>query len=88
MGLGLKIFLSIVTGLAVIIVLGQMVKSGHGFKGLFLTAIQGVIAIFAVNTAGLVTGVTVAVNWYTLGFGMLLGTPGVVSLLVMNTVFK
>jgi hypothetical protein len=87
MGLGLKILVGTVFALAVIVILGSMMKSRHGLKGFILTALQGIIAIFAVNTAGLVTGVTIAVNWYTLGFGMLCGTPAVVALLIMDTMF-
>lgn len=87
MGLGLKIFLGVVISAAVIVILGTMIKSKHGLRGFILTALQGIIAIFAVNTAGLITGVTIAVNWYTLGFGMLCGTPAVVAMLVMGTIF-
>lgn len=87
MGLGLKIFVGTVFILAAIVIIGALLKSKHGLRGFILTALQGIIAIFAVNTAGLITGVTIAVNWYTLGFGMIFGTPAVVALLIMGTIF-
>ncbi len=73
---------------AVLTVFIAMLKTGHFFKALFLTCLQGVAAVFAVNAVGLLTGVTLAVNWYTLSTGAVFGTPGVISLLLLDVIFS
>lgn len=65
-------------------VLGWMIKSEKGGKCFILSAFQGVAAMFAVNIAGLVTGVTLSVNWYTILTSALMGIPGVIGMLTLN----
>ena len=60
-------------------VLWWMIKSEKGATCFAVSALQGLAAVFAVNLAGLVTGITLAVNWYTLGTAVLHGLPGVVT---------
>ncbi|MCR5485221.1 MAG: pro-sigmaK processing inhibitor BofA family protein [Clostridiales bacterium] len=72
--------------LSALVVLTAMVRSRSFFKTLFLSVIQGTAAIFAVNAAGLLTGVTMPVNWYTLGFGAVFGAPGVISMLISEII--
>ena len=58
---------------------------------LFVTAntvIASAAALFAVNIAGLATGIQLSVNRWSLGAGALLGVPGVISMLVLDIVFK
>lgn len=68
--------------------LAVMLKRKCLFKGLFSSVFQGVAALYAVKLLGLVTGVSVAVNWYTLGAAAILGSPGVALLLAAQTVFR
>lgn len=65
-------------------VLWWMIKSEKGAACFAVSALQGLAAVFAVNLAGLVTGITLAVNWYTLGTAVLLGLPGVITALGLN----
>ena len=65
-------------------VLWWMIKSEKGAICFAVSALQGLAAVFAVNLAGLVTGITLAVNWYTLGTAVLLGLPGVITALGLN----
>ena len=65
-------------------VLWWMIKSEKGATCFAVSALQGLAAVFAVNLAGLVTGITLAVNWYTLGTAVLLGLPGVITALWLN----
>ena len=65
-------------------VLWWMIKSATGATCFAVSALQGLAAVFAVNLAGLVTGITLAVNWYTLGTAVLLGLPGVITALGLN----
>lgn len=69
-------------------VLWWMIKSEKGATSFALSAFQGIAALFAVNLVGMVTGVTVAVNWYTLGAFTILGLPGVVGALLLNFIFR
>lgn len=63
-----------------------VVKSEMGATSFFLSALQGVAALFAVNLTGMMTGVTIAVNWYTVVSYIVLGLPGVIGTLVIDTV--
>lgn len=65
-------------------VLWWMIKSEKGATCFAVSALQGLAAVFAVNLTGLVTGITLAVNWYTLGTAVLLGLPGVITALGLN----
>ncbi len=68
-------------------VLWWMIKSEYGATSFILSALGGIGALFAVNLTGMITGVTVAVNWYTLGAFTVLGLPGVVGTLILNLLF-
>lgn len=65
-------------------VLWWMVKSEKGATSFALSALQGIAAMFAVNLTGLITGVTIAVNWYTIATYIVLGMPGVIGTLILN----
>lgn len=84
----LKTVCCIVAAIAGLTIIISMFKSKHFIKAIFMTAIQGIIALFAVNITGLITGVVTAINWYTIGISVIGGTPGVVMLLLMNVVLK
>lgn len=64
------------------------VKSGHFFKSLISTVFQGLASLLAVNVIGLLTGVTVALNWYTIAFSCVFGTPACIALLFLDTLFR
>ncbi len=73
---------------SVLAILISMIRSKHFFKALILTALHGVAAICAVNVLGLFTGVSVNLNQYTVGASLICGTPGVIGLLLIDTIFK
>lgn len=64
-----------------------VVKSERGATSFFLSAVQGLAALFAVNLTGMLTGVTIAVNWYTALSYIVLGLPGVIGTLTLNLIF-
>ena len=76
-----------VLALAALIVLIAFVRSGRFFGAAAGSVVQGVASLLAVNVAGMLTGVTVAVNPVTLGTVSLLGVPGTIGLLLLNTIF-
>lgn len=63
-----------------------MFRKGAFFKSIFLSAFQGLAALLAVNALGLLTGVTLAVNWYTILACVCLGIPASISMLVLNII--
>lgn len=65
-----------------------VVKSEKGASSFALSSLQGLAALFAVNLTGMITGVTIAVNWYTVISYIVLGLPGVIGTLAMNMIFK
>ncbi len=78
---GVFIALAAICGVSVI---WWMIKSEHGASSFAISALQGIAAIFAVNLTGIVTGISLAVNWYTLTACVLLGLPGVITALGLN----
>lgn len=78
----------VVLALAALAVLIAFVRSGRFFGAAVGSAVQGVASLFAVNVAGMLTGVTVAVNPVTLTAVSLLGVPGTIGLLLLDAIFK
>lgn len=68
-------------------VLWWMVKSEKGATCFAISAFQGIASLFAVNLVGMVTGISLAVNWYTIGAFAVLGLPGVCTALILNLFF-
>ncbi|MBQ8503041.1 MAG: pro-sigmaK processing inhibitor BofA family protein [Clostridia bacterium] len=79
-----NIFIIAVCVVAAIIVLWIFKKSEHFYKSLFLSAVSGVGGLFFVNIISALTGVSLAVNPFTIGFSALSGLSGVIALLVCN----
>ncbi len=79
------IIFAVICGITLFIV---MIKRKCLFKGIFASIFQGVAALYAVKLLGLLTGVTVAVNWYTLGTAAVLGSPGVALILAAQAMFR
>ena len=52
-----------------------------------VSAVSGVAALGAVNMLAPVTGVGLALNWFTSFMAVVLGAPGVVCLLMLRLVF-
>ena len=77
-----------VLALAALAVLIAFVRSGRFLGAAVGSVVQGVASLFAVNVAGMLTGVTVAVNPVTLTAVSLLGVPGTIGLLLLDVLFK
>lgn len=76
---------AVLSGLCILLWIFKSPKGGRSF---FLSALQGIAALFAVNLSGMITGVSVALNYWTAGVSAVLGLPGVISLLIMKMIFK
>ena len=79
------IYVIIILGFA--IVLFTTLKNGHFIKNTFHSALTGILSVLSVNVVGLLTGVTIAVNWYTLLFTAVLGIPGTITFVLLNCCF-
>ena len=73
--------------ISTVCVIWWMIKSEKGATSFILSALQGIAAMCAVNLTGMITGVTVAVNWYTIISTFILGLPGVIGTLALNFIF-
>ncbi len=74
--------------ISTVIVLWWMIKNEKGGLTFIKSAFQGLAGLFAVNLLGMVTGVTIAVNWYSIISFIILGLPGVIGALMLNLIFK
>lgn len=88
MSTGMKTVLVIIAAAAALAITVFAVTERRGFSALFLNALGGMAELFAVNITGLATGIQLSVNRWSLGAGALLGVPGVISMLILDTVFK
>ena len=84
----MNFFLITAAIIAVICVIWWMVKNEKGATSFALSALQGIAAMCAVNLTGLFTGVTLAVNWYTISSFIILGLPGVIGALVLKLIIN
>lgn len=71
-----------------IAVLISMKKSGHFIKSLTFSALQGITSLFAVNAAGIFTGVSLNINALTLVSAVFFGIPGIVFHLIAKIIIK
>ncbi len=69
------------------VILLSMLRTKHFLAALFLTAVQGIAALFAANFAGGFFGVHIPLNWLSIGISSVGGTPAVIMLLLMQTIF-
>ena len=57
------------------------------FRNFLLSAKWGVIALCLVNVSAAVTKVSLGFGWLSGCISIVLGTPGVIGLLVLNAIF-
>lgn len=84
----MKYLFLVILSLSAIILFVVTVKSRKFFRCFFSSAMQGIAAMFALNALGMVTGLHIAVNWYTIAFSVVFGTPGVIALTVAHFIFS
>ncbi len=74
--------------ISTVVVLWWMIKTENGGISFMKSAFQGIAGMCAVNLLGMVTGVTIAVNWYSIISFLILGLPGVIGALMLNLIFR
>ena len=70
-----------------LIILISAFKTKRFFSCFILSALQGIAAIFAVNALGLVTGLHLSLNAYTLTASVIGGTPAVIGMIAAEILF-
>jgi hypothetical protein len=83
----LKVMLCALTGGGALAILVSMLRQRKLLRYLLLSAVSGVAALYAVNALGLFTGISLSVNALSLGVSAVGGAPGVISLLLLDTLF-
>ena len=73
--------------ISTVCVLWWMIKSEKGGTSFIKSAFQGLAGMCAVNLVGMMTGVSIAVNWYSIVSFLILGLPGVIGALMLNFIF-
>lgn len=71
-----------------VIIFFAMYKSGHICKSFFTSLLQGISALFAVNFIGGFINVHLALNLFSIATSIIGGLPGVIFLLVCDTIEK
>lgn len=79
-----KAFLGILSVIYILIILITMIKSKRFFTTLFLTVLQGVCALFAVNLLGQYISIHIPINQWTLGLSSVGGISGVIMMLLCD----
>ena len=74
--------------ISTVCVLWWMIKNYKGGITFIKSAFQGLAGMFAVNLIGMISGVTIAVNWYSIVSFIILGLPGVIGALMLNLIFR
>lgn len=82
-----KIILILLFGIFLILQSVFLFKKEKFVLGMFLTAVQGICALLAVNLIGTVINVRIPLNFWSLGCSSLFGIAGVVVLLFINILF-
>lgn len=88
MSLGMWIAVGIVGSAVALAVIIALFRSGKPIRGLVGTGAQGICALAAVNVAGAFTGVSLGLNLLSGLSCVVLGIPGVVTLLFLKLIFN
>lgn len=84
----MRIFYLSILLIGTVAVLTAVIKSKHIIKNVISSCFQGIMSLLAVNVIGLLTGVTIALNWYTIAFVSVFSTPACVALLLIDIILK
>lgn len=79
-----KVFLGILFSFYLLIVLVAHIKSKKFFISTFLTVLQGICALFAVNLLGQYISIHIPINGLTLGISSVGGISGVIMMLLCD----
>ncbi len=87
MSLWLEIALYGIGGAIAVAILAALIASRKPVRGLCSSVLQGACALAAVNVSGMLTGISLGINWFTAAVCGVLGVPGVITLLLLKLIF-
>ncbi len=79
-----KIFLGVIFTIYTLVIVITMFKSKKFFTIFFLTVLQGICALFAVNLLGKYISIHLPINVWTIGVSSVGGISGVIMLLLCD----
>ncbi len=79
-----KVFLGIIFAVYVLFIFISIIKSKKFITVLFLTVLQGVCALFAINLLGQYISIHIPINIWTLGVSSIGGISGVIMMLLCD----
>ena len=79
-----KIFLGIIFVLYALTILITIFKTKRFFTTMFLTILQGICGLFAVNLLGQYIAIHIPVNGWTIGVSSIGGLSGVIMMLLCD----
>lgn len=87
MNLGMTIGLWVVASVLTLVVFVALFRTKRPVRSLVGSGVQGLCALAAVNVTGMLTGVSIGLNALSGVCCLLLGIPGVITLLLLKTIF-
>lgn len=79
-----KIFLAVIFSIYIFVIFISHIKSKRFFLSIFLTVLQGLCSLFAVNLLGNYISIHIPVNYWTLGVSSVGGISGVIMMLLCD----
>ena len=79
-----KIFLGIIFVIYALTILITIIKTKRFFTATFLTVLQGICGLFAVNLLGQYIAIHIPVNGWTIGISSIGGLSGVIMMLLCD----
>lgn len=86
MGTGLTILVFSVLGVAMLVALIAMVRTGKPIRFCLGSLLQGICALAAVNIVGTFSGVSLGLSWFSVAGCAAFGVPGVITMLLMRCI--
>jgi inhibitor of the pro-sigma K processing machinery len=86
MGTGLTILVFSVLGVAMLVALIAMVRTGKPIRFCLGSLLQGICALAAVNIVGIFSGVSLGLSWFSVAGCAAFGVPGVITMLLMRCI--
>lgn len=86
MSIGMGIFLGLLGAAVAAAVIVALFRTKRPVRGLVASGAQGICALAAVNIAGAFTGVSLGLNLFSGLCCLVLGIPGVVTMLLLKLI--
>ncbi|OJU09558.1 MAG: hypothetical protein BGN88_04355 [Clostridiales bacterium 43-6] len=83
----LQIVFTVLSSIAGLFLLVYAFRTKKPLRTIFTSAFLGVVSLFVISMTGPMTGISVAMNVYTLSTSAILGIPGVIVLVLTKSIW-